>query len=717
MARQDGRIPLLGYADRLTVRPGEAIGFKVSSHGPDPFEAWLARSVTADPNPDGPGVVEQPVAASFAGSYPSRVQPFNPGSHVLVEGAGGLYPSAGGALEARIWPTLPADGREQAVIALGRLALMLDGSGRLAGRAGEAAATAPEPLKAERWYRVRLDLAAGRLSVSWEALPHGRADAPRPGARSEASTAAPKEALPRAEALTIAARLDADGAATDHFDGRVEAPTIHDGEGHVLAAWDFARRIESLTVEDTGPRALHGKIVNLPTRGVAGSLWDGTVFHWCEKPAHYAAIHFHSDEIVDFGWDDDIRWTLPADLPTGIYVCRLRCGEAEDAIPFFVPPPKGTRTADLAVLVSTFTYSIYGNHARPDFAPFWRDRFKDWGAYPYNPADYPEYGLSTYNRHRDGSGICHASHRRPLFTLKPGYATFGYGEGSGLRHFPADSHLIGWLHAKGIAHDIVTDEILDEEGAAALDGYKMLTTGSHPEYHTANTLDALTGFRNAGGRLAYLGGNGFYWKIARHEELPGAIEVRRAEGGIRAWDARPGEYYHAFDGGHGGLWRRQGRAPQLLVGIGFSAQGQFEADAYRVEDVPDDAPGAWILEGLEAGQLLGDFGLSGGGAAGFELDRVDPMLGSPEGITILARSAGAPESFVTVPEEMLTHITTVNGEPPEALKRADMVYFDVPGGGAVFATGSITFCGSLPPNGYDNPVSQLLERVFRRFLE
>jgi N,N-dimethylformamidase len=30
------------------------------------------------------------------------------------------------------------------------------------------------------------------------------------------------------------------------------------------------------------------------------------------------------------------------------------------------------------------------------------------------------------------------------------------------------------------------------------------------------------------------------------------------------------------------------------------------------------------------------------------------------------------------------------------LLRADMIYFDVPSGGSVFATGSITFCGSLP---------------------
>ena len=724
MTRQWGRIALLGYSDRLSVRPGETIGFKVSSHSAGPFEAWLTRSISADPNPEGPGIVEMPVPAEFEGRYPSRVQPFDPGSYVRVERGPDLPAGEGFALEALVWPTLPADDRNQVVLTAGGAELAIDGAGCLTAHFAGRTARCETPLKRERWYRVRLvvNRHAGHLAAGWEAPPHRRADPPRPGEAEEAAVdlLGAVSDFDAERPVTIAAALDEEGVAERHCDGKIDAPAILDAHGQAVAGWDFARAIESTTAIGTGPQGRDGRLVNLPMRGVTGAAWDGTCFAWPEAPEQYAGIHFHSDDIVDFGWEDDFRWTLPDDLPSGIYLARIRAqgpdGPVEDAMPFFVPPPKGKRTADLAVLASTFTYSIYGNHARPDFAPSWRERFTAWDAYPYNPADYPEYGQSTYNRHRDGSGICHASHRRPLFTLRPGYVTFGYGEGSGLRHFPADSHLIAWLHEKGIAYDIVTDEVLDEEGAEALAGYRMLTTGSHPEYHTDRTLNALSEFRDRGGNLAYLGGNGFYWKIARHAQVPGAFEVRRAEGGIRAWPARPGEAYHAFDGSHGGLWRRQGRPPQQLVGIGFSAQGQFEADAYRIAEVADDAPGAWILEGLEAGQLLGDFGLSGGGAAGFELDRADGMLGSPDGITILARSAGAPESFVVVPEEMLTHITTVNGEPPEALKRADMVYFEVPGGGAVFATGSITFCGSLPSNGFDNPVSALLERVFRRFL-
>ncbi|MEL6219536.1 MAG: N,N-dimethylformamidase beta subunit family domain-containing protein, partial [Pseudomonadota bacterium] len=246
--------------------------------------------------------------------------------------------------------------------------------------------------------------------------------------------------------------------------------------------------------------------------------------------------------------------------------------------------------------------------------------------------------------------------------------------------------------------------------------YLTVLTCSHPEYHTGETLGALTAYRNGGGRFCYLGGNGFYWRVARHAEVPEVIEIRRGEGGIRAWASEPGEYFNAFDGAYGGLWRRQGRAPQALAGVGFSAQGIFEGAHYRITEQARDSRAAWIFDGVAApGEVLGDFGLSGGGAAGFELDRADTRLGTPAHALILARSEGHSDHFVLVHEEQLTHLVTLPGEPAIDLIRAEIVFFETPAGGAVFSTGSITFCGSLPSNGFDNPVSAMLERVVRRF--
>ena len=194
------------------------------------------------------------------------------------------------------------------------------------------------------------------------------------------------------------------------------------------------------------------------------------------------------------------------------------------------------------------------------------------------------------------------------------------------------------------------------------------------------------------------------------------MEIRRGEGGIRAWAAEPGEYYNAFDGNYGGLWRRSGRPPQQLAGLGFTSQGQFEGTYYRRTEESYAPDLVWLFDGIGE-EILGDFGFSGGGAAGYELDRADVRLGSPPNVRVLAQSEQHPDHFVLVPEELLTHLTTLPLQPIDDLIRADMIYFEVPGGGKVFSVGSITFCGSLPWNGGDNDISRLVENVLRRFLE
>jgi N,N-dimethylformamidase len=76
--------PLTGYADRISVRTGETIAFKVSSHGSGPFSANLVRIVCGDPNPAGPGPTFEDHSSAFAGRFPSRVQHARPGSYAIA---------------------------------------------------------------------------------------------------------------------------------------------------------------------------------------------------------------------------------------------------------------------------------------------------------------------------------------------------------------------------------------------------------------------------------------------------------------------------------------------------------------------------------------------------------------------------------------------------------------------------------------------------------
>ncbi len=730
-------IPLLGYSDRLSGRPGDVVAFKVSSEAHEPYHASLVRVVCADPNPAGPGLQLQEVDLPFGGRFPSRSQPFYPGSHAVIEVGGRIRAIRGITISATIRPTTPKNER-QGIFSCGDagakpiLTLCLDrGAVTVLARSASDHETqvvcGGEPLKSRQWYRVwaSYDAESGSLSVGCRALAYPRGQSER--------TAETDEPVPigNMERIVFAA---VDGEPVNgHFNGKIEAPALVDRpaaefdvygddvniQGGTWALWDFARDMGSTRIMDAGPLELHGRLVNMPARAMTGSTWNGEEMSWKHAPEQYGAIHFHEDDIYDFGWETDFTFTIPDRMKSGLYAGRIRCGEHEDAMPFYVCPPRGRPTADLCVLASTFTYTIYGNHARPNFHPSWLDRIEAWNAYPWNPAVHREYGLSTYNFHTDDSGICHACHKRPLFSLRPGYITFGETEGhcSGLRHLQADTHLYAWLDKMGIAYDIVTDQELHDDGIEAIEGYRVVTTGSHPEYHTPRTLDALQQYREQGGHFTYLGGNGFYWRIAVHQEGNGTLEIRRNEGGIRAWAAEPGEYYQAFDGGYGGLWRRNNRPPQKLAAVGFSAQGDFHGSYYRIDpNARADPETAWIFEGVE-NETVGDFGYSGNGAAGFELDRADHRLGTPENTHVVARSENHHESFIPVPEELLTHITTWSGEPVEKLVRADMVYQKSESGSQLFSTGSITFCGSLLFNDADNDISRIVANVLRRFLE
>lgn len=46
-------VPLIGYVDRFSARPGERIAVKVSSQLGEPYQADLVRIVHGDPNPAG----------------------------------------------------------------------------------------------------------------------------------------------------------------------------------------------------------------------------------------------------------------------------------------------------------------------------------------------------------------------------------------------------------------------------------------------------------------------------------------------------------------------------------------------------------------------------------------------------------------------------------------------------------------------------------------
>ncbi len=718
---------LLAYTDKLSVRPGDEIQVKVSAPGDDTYRARLMRVVCGDDSDEGPGFKLEPVNGMSESQLAGRYQPIPCGSYVAIKDRKGFaLPSF--SLSAFVWPTWIDKGEPQCILGnwdaatKSGYALYVDGKGCLALRVGDSAPVAlSEPFLGRHWYRVAasFDARSGRIVLgAHRALPYG-------GMEQRWTAKGKAKASNAANRFLIAAWNDG-AKATAHFNGKIDAPSVYGkalkiealltppgGRGALtarqsIAAWDFSRDIPGISIVDRGPKRRNGQTVNLPTRAMTGWNWDGTEHNWTHKPEHYGAIHFHDDDLYDCGWQTDFKLRLPKTLKSGIYCLHLTQGALEEFTPIFVCPPKGKATAKLALLVPTASYLAYANHQMGTSWHF--DELSSARFTTFSPADHfmeenLSLGLSTYDWHNDGSGVCHSSRLRPILNMRPK---------TDLWQFNADTHITDWLEAKKIPYDIITDEELEKDGLGCLKPYACVLTGTHPEYYSERMLDGVQDYTNQGGRLMYLGANGFYWRIAWHPKLPGVIEHRRSEDGMRAWATETGENFMAFTGEYSGLWRRNGRPPNMVCGAGFTAQGFDLSSYYRRLPGSFDPRARFIFEGVGDDELIGDFGLVGGGAAGLELDRADPLLGTPPHALVLASSEGHTDIYMVVCEEILVNTPDLTGTQSD-LVRADLVFFETPKGGGVFSVGSIAWMGSLSHNGYDNNVSRITENVLRRF--
>ena len=730
MLRERG---VVGYADRLSVQPGETIRFMVSSEEPR-YQADIVRLIHGDANPAGPGIKETVIDTPVSGEYDGQRQELPFGSYVLVPDDPALRLGGSFTVTAWIAPTTPGvsfgEGSAQGVVTKwsddggGGYGVFIDEEGRLSLRlGGEGGATetlsADTPLRAWRsaipgavrprphgvptvWYFVAVSYDADSGRVVFVQRPQ----TPFPGDPTRSTverTAAVRGLAPNEHPLLMAAHWSGSGAAREaagHYNGKIDNPRIYGralspadidaieeagGPGDALADWDFAADIESEAVSDRSSRGLHGRAVNAPTRAVTGHTWNATEMDYKRARDQYGAIYFHDDDLVDADWDVGFELQVPDDLASGIYAARLRTSTHEDYVPFYVRPRRGTTSADIAFLVPTFSYLAYGRMGAEGSGQ-----------------------LSLYSAHSDGSGVTYSSALRPITNMRPKITTRNPWQ------FMADTHLVDWFDAKGFDVDIITDHDLHLEGPDLIEPYNVILTGTHPEYTSVQMLDALDAYLIGGGRLMYMGGNGFYW-ITTLDPTERYVEVRRAHG-TEAWQGAAGEHYHATTGEFGGLWRFRGRAPQKLVGVGFSAQGFDRNSPFRRMPGSLDPRARFVFEGLDENALIGEHPslVLEVGAAGSELDRVDYALGSPAHTLVLATSFGHSDAYQHVVEELNTSDSRQGGTE-NVLVKADMAYLEYPNGGAVFSTSSIAWSGSLSYNDYDNDVSRITENVVRRF--
>lgn len=711
--------PLAGYPQELVIPAGERLDLRCSGAGTAHLR--IVRLIHGDPNPDGPGYRDEPAAWSEPQSVSLEPQRLNLGSFAEIPSSPAVNPAASFTLGIWIRPTrLTGDWRcvaakwDAGSIQYG---LFTVGNGVLVGAVSTnghtvAWCTSQHYLALDAWQFVAMVHDAGRgLLSTYHHCPMTTTELSTPDRRDSALVVStisvpPGSVFSGDAALLLGALARDDGGHWAHFDGKLARPFLADGawslaelesvvdrgtpvgDERLLAAWDLSREVSKDMIDDVSGGGTHGRARGCPTRAATGPAWSGTLATlYTDAPASYDAIHLHCDDLDDAAWESTALIDVPGCARPGIYAARLTAADDSLVIPFVVTP--SAPTSELCVLLPTLTWQAYSSNRGP---------------YSFTEDGVIDQALCLYDVHSDGTVVNYCTRRKPTRSGNPsrGLRTWG------AHNLPADLYLLDWLEWEERAYDVLCDQQLHTRGAQALAPYRCVILGSHPEYWTAAMLNALESYLSTGGRVMYLGGNGLYWVTSLDPERPHVMEVRKSGDGdfeSSLTEAQPGQLQHSTTLEIGGLWSRRGRPARRLVGIEHAA------------NVFVDAHGSWGFERLPASHLpeygfafegvtervIGDFGLNLGTAAAYEVDAThDWMWGDRPSPTVLARASH--------PRLMSTMRLPI----PRA---AEIAFTEHPGGGAVFAAGSVTWTGSLSHNGYVNNVSRVSRNVLQRFLD
>jgi len=738
-------LPIRAYTDKLSYEAGEQISVHVSSTV-GPVSIGLTRLLNCHSHETD---LDFDVEWSAAGTYPAHEQQTLVGScaHATISPARVTTPSEV-TVGAFIWSGGFTGAEAEAIISTvspdaGPALLLMVDAGHIVFTGvddGEQlwSVRSSAPVRDRTWYFVAGTITDGEAGVVVEPLDHLYGQSTRDAVAVSTTPVTLRGLVVGASRVSQIERIGraARGLSENSLNGKVERPfvaaaAITESEisrllryespvtvfgDALVGAWDFSptdrdQLDEARSLINGEPAAV---LVNVPTLGVTGTQFDGSVLNFAHAPSHYGAAHFHSTDLYDAGWAPAVAADLPSELPSGVYGVVVEADGHRDTVPITVVPGPDTTQKKIAIVLPTFTYLAYANeHLFELLDPTaMTDR-------PIHLADEDlarpgdqSFGLSLYDMHRDGSGTIMSSARRQIVNMRRGYESW---IAEGYRGFSADMYLVEWAHRRGFEFDVITDMEIHARGKEYLDAYEVLISGAHPEYTTQKMFDALYAYRDQGGRIMYLGGNGWYWVTGVYDEDPLLIEIRRGHAGIRCWESYPGEVNLISTGEPGGLWRHRGMAPQRFAGVGMAAQGWSKSAGYRLaEELDPEGPSSWILAGVDENPI-GEYGYVMNGAAGDEIDRADVALGTPPGATTIASSFGHPNYYQRAIEELPMTMEGHAGGQNDPEIHADIVYFATPGGGEVFSVGSMAWSGSLLWNKSDNGVSRITENVVRRF--
>lgn len=500
---------------------------------------------------------------------------------------------------------------------------------------------------------------------------------------------------------------DGDGAHVAHFNGRLADPILFDVSvtaddieelaesnevaptARVLGAWDFSREVSSTRIVDGSAHGHDGIAVNCPARAVIGphyekrpSRGEGLRPTYIVRPDLFTAVHLHDDDLDDARWPTSFGITIPADADSGLYAVRVFSDVDELYLPLVVAAPRPR--ARVAVLAPTFTWTAYSSNR---------------SAHTWQCDGIADRTRCLYDVHTDGSAVFYVTRRKPSRTGNPWFKRFGGDK------IIALVYMLEWLDSQDCRYDVITDDQLHSGEVDLAAQYDCLIMAGHNEYWSLSMMRALEGFTASGGRVLYLAGDGFIWVTSTDTGRPYILECRKDMAG----DYNPGLPRDSGEAAHstsleiGGSWAGRGWRGRDLVGVEASTAVYVESDGsrgFRRDAESYDGVYGWIFEGVDE-DVVGTYGDNLGSAVGHETDAVPPDSGPRRAArTVRLARASDPTWWAA---GGLDH------------SACDLAFTEFPGGGAVFAAGSMTWSGSLiHVDGCS--VSQITANVLDRFL-
>jgi hypothetical protein len=412
--------------------------------------------------------------------------------------------------------------------------------------------------------------------------------------------------------------------------------------GYVAEQAILPGAVQRIYVSAPGARTVRISVYRM---GWYGGLGGRLVLSSATLPAVSQPPCAHSSRtgLTECKWHATLSFPVPAALPSGVYIAKLRASSGAESDCVFVVRPTGA--AQLMVQIPTSTYEAYNA----------------WGGDSLYPGGSQSVAATGTNQ-----GI-QVSYDRP-YDSETGAGQF----------FVREVAMVRFLEHEGYPAAYTTDASVDTD-PAQLRGARAVIDAGHSEYWSARQQHAFEAARDAGTSLLFISSDTMAWRI-RYASAS-AVSSQAGERGHRIIA------YKQFAAQEPGGAATTGLFPQGGADLMGSAYNGCITQRLEVRGPPQYRYYDWTpAPSLSPAWLFAGTGVTAAtripGIVGYELDERTPT--APAGTSVVGGATEVP----CMPE---TEPSPIHGVA------AQSTLYTAPSGALVFATGTLGWLYGLSP--------------------